>query len=296
MYDFEWNVPKGGYMLTSQEGYVPEFDDWGSYFRLELKYGETRVYRPFDSPGLFRTFAALDLSPQAILAFADRYGHLGIHTDIPEDLCSPREARRRDAPMPYAAQELGYPQPEVSEDNEQIQPEDEWWRDATFTYSLPEPLWYWGKSIEAMQNCIRRWDEWRAGDTKAKEDLLELVNSRLGPERVRLCLRPVARSPRVLQLGHVPENLDAALWTQLAAAIADNKEFRECPGCHVWFELSPQQYRVTRKYCSDACKSQAYRDRKLRAARMAKAGSTPREIAEMLHTTPTLVKQWQMGK
>jgi hypothetical protein len=60
----------------------------------------------------------------------------------------------------------------------------------------------------------------------------------------------------------VPSSLLGALWLQLHQAVAGQKEYRQCAVCQGWFEISPKVSRASRRYCSDACRSQAYRDRK----------------------------------
>src|SRR5207249_11188065 len=68
-----------------------------------------------------------------------------------------------------------------------------------------------------------------------------------------------------LGLHLVPSSLHRAMWLQFAQAIGGNKSFRRCLECGKWFEVSPKTTRSDREYCSDQCRSKAYRDRKERA-------------------------------
>ena len=59
-----------------------------------------------------------------------------------------------------------------------------------------------------------------------------------------------------------PDSLIGLLWYQLAQAVEGNEEFRQCDDCTTWFRVAPQVARKSRLYCSDACRSRAYRKRK----------------------------------
>lgn len=73
-----------------------------------------------------------------------------------------------------------------------------------------------------------------------------------------------------LRIDVVPRSLLGGIWTQFAAAVAGNLEFRSCFVCNTWFELSPETNRTNRMYCSDACRTRAHRKRKAIEAEMAK--------------------------
>src|SRR5262245_21200426 len=63
----------------------------------------------------------------------------------------------------------------------------------------------------------------------------------------------------------VPVTLAGAVWLQLAQAVVEQKAFRACLSCRRWFELVPELNRTSRHYCSEACRSRAYRARKDKA-------------------------------
>ncbi len=68
-----------------------------------------------------------------------------------------------------------------------------------------------------------------------------------------------------MELGLVPETLRGALWFQFARTIAGNKHHFQCAYCERWIELAPGTMRRSRRFCSDACRVKAYRQRQERA-------------------------------
>lgn len=284
MRKFTWKMPKMGYRWLAADRRFPEpSSEWG--LRLEPIVYDFNIYHPFETPGMFRTFADLELTPEAILPFANKYGHLGDDPAYPNDLGHPRDSH-------VVLEALGV---ESHSEEELRQPQIEWIWEQRFTYSLPEPLWRWTKAIERMRGCVKRWDRCRDGDAKVddEEDLVDEVNEQLESESMSILLRRQSPARRLFRLEYLPRDLLAAMWIQLAQAIAEVKDLRQCPGCGEWFEVSSkQQQRASRKYCQDSCKSQHYRDRKLSAVRMAKAKKSIAEIAEALETEPSTVEVW----
>jgi hypothetical protein len=89
-----------------------------------------------------------------------------------------------------------------------------------------------------------------------------------------------------------PNSLLGALWIQFALAVAGNKKYRACATCRQWFELSPQIARTSKLFCSEACRSQAYRNRKEKAHLLAAEGKTFKQIAEELGSDLKTVQEW----
>ena len=60
-----------------------------------------------------------------------------------------------------------------------------------------------------------------------------------------------------------PANLWGALVVQMAQSISGGTTFKKCErkGCSEYFAVTPQVARTNKKYCSDACKSGAWRSR-----------------------------------
>lgn len=67
-----------------------------------------------------------------------------------------------------------------------------------------------------------------------------------------------------LRLYFRPDSLRAAMWLQLARAIAGKAEYRRCEICSAWFELKPGVNRADKRLCTDACKMVRYRREKAR--------------------------------
>ena len=90
---------------------------------------------------------------------------------------------------------------------------------------------------------------------------------------------------RVVQI--IPDSLIAAMWLQFAQAFAGNRKYRACKACGRWFEISTEGsgFRVNRQFCSDACKSKDYRERReqaKRAQREPAATNTPAKKSQRI--------------
>ena len=63
-----------------------------------------------------------------------------------------------------------------------------------------------------------------------------------------------------------PCSFIGALWLQCVMALNDRKVYANCSTCHKWFEVPHNVVNKGKKYCTDACKSRAYRKRKKKVA------------------------------
>ncbi len=86
--------------------------------------------------------------------------------------------------------------------------------------------------------------------------LNDKINQRINPEL------SFDDNGRKLNFSIVPKTLIGALWLQCAQAISGNKEYSTCKTCSSWFELAPHVKNKGKIYCSDACKSKAWRLKK----------------------------------
>lgn len=59
-----------------------------------------------------------------------------------------------------------------------------------------------------------------------------------------------------------PMGLIGALWLQATLAIAGKANFLQCRECRTWFEVSTKVARPDKRFCSNACRMRAYRQRK----------------------------------
>jgi hypothetical protein len=99
-------------------------------------------------------------------------------------------------------------------------------------------------------------------------------------------------SEESLALRFEPNNLLTALWLQFALAITGNKTYHQCLACQTWFELSPAMNRADRLFCSNACRTRAYRQRITNARRLHTQGMELEIIARQLDTDVETVQRW----
>jgi hypothetical protein len=99
----------------------------------------------------------------------------------------------------------------------------------------------------------------------------------------------------VLQFG--ASNLRTALWLQLADAVVNNRTIERCLVCKRWFEVSPEASRSHKRFCSDACRVKAYRDRQGLARQLYfEKHKTFEEIAVELKSRVPTVRRWITGR
>jgi hypothetical protein len=150
----------------------------------------------------------------------------------------------------------------------------------------------WQECVGRMRRAILIWEKMEQGSVTDHEaqELQDLINLELGNAvAARMVQDPKAGT---LELRMWPLALRGALWLQLAQAVAGRKKFRACRSCGTWFELSPEVARTNRLFCSEGCRSKAYRERKDLAVRLAAEGKTPKEIAEEIDSDVKTVKGW----
>ena len=316
---FQWDIHEGGYEWI--EARLAELDggpsDPGPFLTDSRPVGAAGFavtrYNPLaEHSGLFRVFADIDPTEDAIKAFADRYGLLG------------GEAAR----IIVLTEDVG---------------------DKKGPVGIGESLSAWHRELLAMSQAVTLWELARHGDVEqlsrfihwdekgvqyrshpdlASGELPELPylktiasiaseNRQPDPfdrfkrgEVIQPALYYVQRvvnkhlkervSPRLLwnesrtHLGvyFVPGSLVGALWLQFAQAIERNNDFRKCAECGIWFELSPQTARSNKTYCSNACRTKTYRKRKAEAQRLHAEGVPDAEIAYRLGADSKTVKGW----
>lgn len=90
-------------------------------------------------------------------------------------------------------------------------------------------------------------------------------------------------------------NLLAAVWFQFADAVSNGRTYGRCRECCQWFEVAPDVARTHRRYCSEKCRSKAYRERQDRARQMYAGKKSFSAIAAELESDPPTVKRWITG-
>lgn len=120
---------------------------------------------------------------------------------------------------------------------------------------IGEPASAWRSAHREIAHAI---EIWKSG--KNPKQLEAILNEQL-IGRVSPQLRWHHESKQS-KLHFVPENLLGAMWLQLATAIDRGLEYRQCSTCSKWFEVARLERGQERAYCSNACRSRAYRKRK----------------------------------
>jgi hypothetical protein len=271
----KWWVAEDGYKWLSEDGKVlspesirPREEEeeqtcWPTC-RLVPVSQEYTSYELRKHPELFRTFAETPRTATGFLAFAKQYGNLGRELLDEEWMLDVDPSLVDGPPLPRRF----------------------------------DPIWLWDTAIEEMDRWVTLWDGAPRG--QAREDalaaILDAVNDKLfqdvDQEAFQVRFAKDRLNPRVYALEVTPTNLLTALWFQLGHAVAENKRFRRCAKCQKWFEVTPPVNRKSRHYCSDACRSRAYRSRKDRARQMAATGKSVKKIAKDLDSTVETVKGW----
>jgi hypothetical protein len=96
-------------------------------------------------------------------------------------------------------------------------------------------------------------------------------------------------------LGLVAPTLLAAVWLQFADAVSNDRTYSRCRECGKWFEVAPDAARTHRRFCSNGCRSKAYRQRQDRSRQLHAAGKPFEEIAQGLDADVAAVKRWITG-
>ena len=296
--ELRWHVACDGYTWRARS------DD--SLGREDVRYlepaagfpYEVRRYEPLEAePALFRTLADLDpVNEETVVAFANEYGNLGM---------------RKKSQWP-----------EVGPDDRLAETLDVW-RTTVAKLHLSLTVWdtyrdgYWNQpqkrayADHQMADFIKNIFS-AGGDREIAENLPPL------PDRASLSLSQAAllsvradinrnliasgttpfltyqQDPGRLALRLVPRTLLGTLWLQFAQAVDEERDYRRCKVCGRWFAVTydNEGRRKTRVFCSDACRSKAYRQRMTDARDLHAAGAVPENIAERLGVEVAVVRGW----
>lgn len=156
--------------------------------------------------------------------------------------------------------------------------------------SPQESLLTWAAEIHNMRHATRLTETRSIRRGTADGHRADLINLRLNGVRARLIFADDTE-PWVT---YEPTNLRAALWLQLALAVASDKKFIQCKHCAELLEISTEAtgHRSHREFCSESCKTLDYRSRVRQAKELAISGLNAASISKRLSTNPTTVERW----
>jgi len=276
-----------------------------------------RSYRPLvDHTGLFRTFAETPPTAEGIQSFADRFGLLG--GDVTERIRLPRQRGQKSTSLGLGersdlwtnailemrrAVELWWAVHEL--DTESLQQWIIWRRGpdgSGVLYRRPaEPdleafagkaLPPSGAKIATQSHDPEVMERFAPGDLAGPALLhVERVINRHLTNRVQARLQQDPNTAR-RYTGFAPDGLIGALWLQLAHAVEHDKNFRRCAECTNWFEVRPSVGRADKEFCSNACRTRAYRRRQAEALKLHAEGLDVEAIARHVSSDATTVTGW----
>jgi hypothetical protein len=126
-----------------------------------------------------------------------------------------------------------------------------------------------------------------------RDYIIRGVNSRLTSLGAGLYLTgPAGRHRLTIE----PGALLPAMWLQFAFTIAGGRNHRQCDICRRFFEVSPEVNRADRRYCGNACRNRALRQRQKIAREMRAASKSLREIVNATGSDMETVKKWLKGE
>jgi len=264
--DFTWErpvSPKKGFMWRS----------WDNERQLIRVPGAEFVsYNPH--AGIFRDFADLKQTPEAVLQFANRYGMLRNRLDFNDFSFWRMGIQQMSELVPLGDAIVG----------------DDW-------KAIP-------KALEPfIGNPLR--DSEYLRPVRAKQERREQVTRDELAHAAIMCLyhaiSPLHRFEPVAswnsRLGKVELRLKFCdlinfIYYQLGHAVIGRRKFRQCPTCGKWFVLIPGVNRADRSLCSGYCRLKLSRQRKAAAIKLHNEGWTPKQIAEQVDSSVYQVKQW----
>lgn len=310
IFDFIWYINDAGYRLVEAE--TGSVDDLLVVANVQSDGGLYKVnrYNPLrQHKCLFRTFAEEGFEPERILDFANRFGLMGFDQEI---------AAAEVSPVQRNMESLRHWQLEISSIRkalnlwDMVQEEEK----AGLTVYL-EPFMEWlDADLAADGRPVAAADEDKLPEVEPEElrwfrthpECLQWYLS--GDLAVPALMRVQAIinhhlekriSPRILwdderrkkwSLYFVPDNLIGAIWLQLSQAVTQEKDYRRCRQCDTWFEIDHYTARSNRYFCSNACRSKAYRDRQAEARRLHGNGLSLEDIAGRLGSDRKTVTRW----
>ena len=279
MFESKWAVPAAGFKWAERRLLgIMKRGKPARYLVPLASPDPPRIYDVFSRTALFRTFASVEPTEAGVLQFANQYGLLGGH-------CSTRISEP-DATQPGKfwpgcgesldawVREIGLMRHVVVDllENHRngyalnLRKFITWERTkdgCRVLYTVPPiPGWtrqsnvlasYSKESLPTVQTGDMLRPAWLA--------ILNVVNAQLERHTIQAHLVDRSKTQDAAAALTLPTNsLIAALWFQLARAVADNPRIQRCAECGAYFEITTEK-RADAIFCTPACRLRAYRKR-----------------------------------
>lgn len=285
---FEWQISKVGYCrwedLKSGRGYgVIGYTD--NEVKQELRQDDRYLVAdgdfekapamaacsPLEATGLFRDFATLDPTDDAILGFANRYGMLTngrLHISCDDSGDDDDDADFPGEPLSLWIEEIArmnfllrFWQLVQISDKRGLEQYIRWtdvfghrgfrFDDRFGAFTTRDIL-----GAPWLERVVRQRDLLFAARFMLDSLVTEQLGGRIGAVLIRDSLERAS-----LRFG--PQDLRTALWLQFARAIEGGKEYQQCEHCRMWYEIGSREgARSDKKFCSPACRARHWRELK----------------------------------
>jgi hypothetical protein len=222
-----------------------------------------QAYVPIKAyPALFRTFATLEPTEEAILRFSQRFGWLSRPEEIELDEYG---KTTRYEPISIWIEEITEMKYVVTlwdmsqnQDQEGLKRFIDWKKFVRieFKEAPDEEMEFLAGHLLGPRSFSSHIPE-RDYLLPSISQIMHLVNNSLS-NRVNLALHHSHDGQMKLELE--PRDLLACMWVQFAKSINENKKHRKCLGCDLWFEIGGQGGRPDKTYCGDACRMRFNRE------------------------------------
>lgn len=262
-FQFAWEVPKSGYRVENCYRLDSRMRRDGKAEPMLVEPTPSgisrmiKIRRPLkESTGLFLEFADMNLTPDAVVRFANQHGTLG------------KPLTQMVAPSGHGAKFALHGVPiaawfaEVSAIRQLVSLWDPLRKPEITFKTTPECIR--AESASVSENFVFRSadpDTYEQLENKAtaiaQHYLRTKVNAKLleYPSAARLVFDEIA-------LCIVPTSLIAAIWLQFARVVAGDHQYHICKNCKRWFEVGGGVRREDAETCSDSCRAAfAYRNK-----------------------------------
>ena len=309
IYQFQWTVPDAGYEVTAARFRLPNNKrsakkDTFLIERIAPDSPTVTRYSPLvHETGLFREFASLrPTDEKAIVGFANKFGWLGadpiyVHRTYPSSKMPLSSLSSAFGERITAWQSGVSTMKHLADLWDRAQERDHpgltefiRWDDDGRRVRYEGPL---GFSTIAADNYPTDFLGYlRVGDLiqPTLDFVRKNINKRLERHgtKSRLLWDPHYRRQ---SLHVIPDSLIAALWLQFARAVEGDKQYRQCEQCKRWFEVAAE-VREDAKFCRNACRSKAYRERQKEARKLHSGGLSLKKISQRLDSDLKTVRGW----